>query len=217
MTFVPKKDELIMDGLFEVKQDKIQKAAEAYGKFMDEVLPGWQEDPHSKETPLRVAKAFINDIAKNVGKDAAKPHIKSFENEEGYTGLIFQGGIPVKSLCAHHHQSIFGQAYVSYIPGKNKEDKIIGLSKLNRIVEYYSRMPQVQERLTKQIHDEVDRLCKGNRGVAVVIRAKHACAGLRGVNHHDSEMQTAQLSGYFFDNEIGTRQELYSMIDSCNK
>jgi GTP cyclohydrolase I len=103
-------------------------------------------------------------------------------------------------------------AHVGYISGKEVTDMVVGLSKLNRIVEFYSHRPNIQESLTKQIHDQIDELCVGNRGVAVVIESQHCCVKCRQL-HHDSVMKTSQLSGYFHTNEIGTRQEFFNLID----
>lgn len=192
--------------------DLIEQASRAYAAYMDVVLPGWQEDPNAKDTPRRVAKSFINDLTVGLRNQLAP--ITQFKNADGYDGIVFQGNIPIKSLCSHHHQNIYGVAHVAYIP--SADGKIIGLSKLNRIVEFFSRRPQVQENLTMQIHNKINELIEGNKGVAVVMQAKHMCASHRGVNH-DSIMQTAKLSGFFFDNEIGTRAELYNMINQITK
>jgi GTP cyclohydrolase I len=104
-------------------------------------------------------------------------------------------------------------AHVAYIAGKEKTDMVIGLSKLNRIVDFYSRRPNIQESLTKQIHDHIDRLCVGNRGVAVVVESQHNCVKCRGIKQ-DSVMKTSQLSGYFWTNEVGSRAELFSLIEN---
>lgn len=193
------------------EQDKmIEEMAVHYGNFLTAAGFDWKADEHSANTPLRVAKAWIHDIIK--GSVSEQPKIKAFPNDEGYTGLICQTKIPVISLCAHHNLTFHGVAHVAYIPGKDKEDLLIGLSKLNRIVEFYAARPNIQESLTKQIHDHINDLCKGNRGVAVVIESQHFCVKCRGVKH-DSVMKTSQMSGYFFSNEIGTRQEFFNLID----
>ena len=188
----------------------IARASIHYGAFLNALGFDWKKDPHSQNTPLRVAKAWINDLIS--GSVSKEPNITSFPNNEGYTGLICQTRIPVVSLCAHHNLPFIGVAHMAYIPGKSKTSRVIGLSKLNRIVDFYSRRPNIQESLTKQIHDHTNRLCKGNRGVAVVIEAQHNCVLCRGVKH-DSMMKTSQLSGYFWTNEIGTRQEFFQLID----
>ena len=195
----------------EEKQYMIEQAAIYYGQFLNALGFDWTKDPHSANTPKRVAKAWINDLI--AGSVNPEPVITSFPNSEGYTGLICQTRIPVISMCSHHNLGFLGLAHVAYIPGKEKTDKVIGLSKLNRIVDFYSRRPQVQESLTKQIHDHIDKLCIGNRGVAVVIESTHNCVRCRGLNH-ESVMKTSQLSQYFWTNEIGTRAEFFSLIEN---
>jgi GTP cyclohydrolase I len=192
------------------KERKIIKAAKAYAKYMDVLLPGWQQDDNSKNTPMRVAKAFVEDIGR--GLYTPPPKITTFENAEVYKGIVLQANIPVKSLCSHHHQNIFGIAHVAYLPNP---EKYIGLSKLNRIVEYVSRTPQVQENMTQQIHDYINDLVRDNGGVAVIITAKHMCVSHRGVNQ-DSDMSTAVLSGAFF-NDDKVRSELYKLIEYSKK
>ncbi len=196
----------------EEKNELIERAAEAYAKYMDIILPGWREDPNSKETPLRVSKAFINDIS--AGLYNKFPKITAFENVEGYEGIVLQSNIPVKSFCSHHHQNISGHAHVAYIPSKT--GKVIGLSKLNRITDHISRTPAVQENLTVLIHSAVDTLCENNLGVAVIIRAKHNCCSHRGIRH-DSDMSTAVLSGGFKTNTDGVKDELYQLIQNAEK
>jgi len=194
----------------EEKQQMIEQAAEHYGRFLTALGFDWAADPHSAETPKRVAKAWVKDLI--AGSINPPPDVTAFPNDEGYSGLVCQTRIPVVSLCAHHNLAFTGVAHVAYIPGKQATDMVIGLSKLNRIVDHYSRRPNIQESLTKQIHDEVDRLCIGNRGVAVVIESVHNCVRCRGIKN-DSIMKTSQLSGYFHTNEVGTRVEFFNLID----
>ena len=194
----------------EEKAQMIEQAAEYYGKFLNALGFDWTQDPHSANTPKRVAKAWVHDLIK--GSLSEEPEITAFPNDEGYTGIICQTRIPVVSLCAHHNLQFTGVAHVAYIPGKEKSDMVIGLSKLNRIVDFYSRRPNIQESLTKQIHDHIDKLCIGNRGVAVVIESQHNCVKCRGIKN-DSVMKTSQMSGYFWTNEIGTRAEFFNLID----
>jgi GTP cyclohydrolase I len=194
----------------EEKAQMIDEAAKYYGQFLTAMGFDWAADEHSANTPRRVAKAWVNDLI--AGSINPEPEIRAFPNDEGYTGLICQTRIPVVSLCAHHNLSFTGVAHVAYIAGKEKTDMVIGLSKLNRIVDYYSRRPNIQESLTKQIHDHIDRLCIGNRGVAVVIESQHNCVKCRGIKQ-DSVMKTSQMSGYFWTNEVGTRHEFFALID----
>jgi GTP cyclohydrolase I len=194
----------------EEKLQMIEEAADYYGKFLTALGFDWKADPHSANTPMRVSKAWVRDLI--AGSINPAPEVTAFPNDEGYTGLICQTRIPVMSMCAHHNLTFSGVAHVAYIAGKAKTDMVIGLSKLNRIVDFYSRRPNIQESLTKQIHDMVDELCVGNRGVAVVIESQHNCVRCRGIKN-DSVMKTSQMSGYFHTNEIGTRQEFFNLID----
>ena len=191
----------------EEKEIIIDKAAAAYEKYMDALGFDWRNDPNSADTPRRVAKAFVNDLAE--GCYNVPPKITAFDNVDKYDGLVFQGNIKVNSFCSHHHLPFIGQAHVSYIPGK--DGKVIGLSKINRIVEWFSRRPQVQENLTMQIHNYMNEVCIDNKGIAGLVSANHTCAGLRGVKH-DSIMKTARMSGAFLDKTDLTRQEFYDFI-----
>lgn len=190
----------------EERQKMIEEAAFHYGKYMDALRIDWTNDPNSSDTPMRVAKAFVNDLAEGCYKNP--PKITAFDNVDKYDGMVFQGNIDVKSICSHHHLTFIGHAHVAYIPGI--DGKVIGLSKLNRIVEWFARRPQVQENLTEQIHAYLNEICKDNLGVAVIIEANHMCACVRGVRH-DSTMMTSKLSGAFKEN-VATRDEFYKFI-----
>jgi len=196
----------------EEKEIIINKAATAYEQYLDALGFDWRNDPNSTNTPRRVAKAFVEDLA--AGCYNNPPRVTSFPNDGGYDGMVFQGGIPVKSLCSHHHLPFVGKAYVAYIP--SIEGRVIGLSKLNRIVEFYSRRPQIQEGLTGQVHKAIDEVCEGNRGVAVVISATHTCACLRGIKHDGCEMKTSKLSGDYM-NDPAVRAEYYQFIADMHK
>lgn len=190
------------------KKRMIHEAADAYAKFMDCLKIDWQNDPNSSDTPNRVAKAFVNDLIK--GCYSEEPKITSFDNVDQYDGLIFQGNIKLISMCSHHHLGFTGKAHVAYIP--SPDGKIIGLSKLNRIVDFYARRPQVQENLTMQIHNHINKYTPGNIGVAVIVEANHTCCSNRGIGH-DSIMKTSKLSGVFMDNQNLARSEFYKFID----
>tara|TARA_B100001971_G_C18068150_1_gene471587 strand:+ start:200 stop:829 length:630 start_codon:yes stop_codon:yes gene_type:complete len=187
-------------------KNMIEEAAEHYGRYMTALGFDWKNDPNSEDTPIRVAKAFVNDLAEGVYSDP--PKITAFDNVDGYDGIVFQGNIKLHSLCSHHHLPFIGNAHVAYLP--SVDGKVIGLSKLNRIVEFYARRPQVQENLTMQIHEHIHKECTQNIGVAVMIEANHMCACVRGVKH-DSIMKTAKLSGKFKDTDRA-REEFYNFI-----
>lgn len=190
-------------------EQRIQDATIAYGKFLDALGFDWRSDPNMKDTPMRVSKMTVNELYSGIFHNA--PNITSFDNVDEYNGIVFQGNIELKSSCSHHVLPFVGKAHVAYIPGS----KVIGLSKLNRIVDYFARRPQVQENLTNQIHSFIDKVCEGNEGVAVVIEANHMCACVRGVQH-DSTMMTSKLSGAF-KNHPDTKHEFYEFISYLKK
>ena len=195
----------------EERQAIIEKATKAYEAYLDALGFDWRNDPNSTDTPRRVAKAFVNDLA--TGCYDEPPKVTSFPSD-GYDGIVSQCNIPVKSLCSHHHLAFTGVAHVAYIP--SLEGRVIGLSKLNRIVEFFARRPQIQEGLTIQIHNAIDEVCEKNQGVAVVVKAQHTCACLRGVKHDGCYMVTSKLSKDFMD-DSKTRQEFYDFIKMAEK
>ena len=188
------------------QQNMIREAAKHYGRYMTALGFDWKNDPNSSDTPMRVAKAFVTDLAH--GCYNHEPKITAFDNVDEYDGMVFQGNIKVNSFCSHHHLPFIGQAHVAYLP--SMDGKIIGLSKLNRIVEFYSRRPQVQETRTMQIHKHIERVCENTLGVGVMVEANHMCACVRGVKH-DATMKTAKLSNAFKDVDR-VREEFYNFI-----
>ena len=185
----------------------VEEAAEAYGKFLDALGCEWRKDPNSEDTPRRVAKAYVFDLWK--GRYDAPSEITAFPSD-GYDGIVQESNIPVTSMCSHHHQTIGGKVSIAYVPSKN--GKVVGLSKLNRIVEHFGRRGAIQEQLTVAIHNAIDKICEGNLGVAVMIDATHNCVSCRGVKHHGASMQTAKLTGCFL-NEDSARAEFYKNIE----
>jgi GTP cyclohydrolase I len=181
----------------------IEEATEHYGKFLTALGVDWENDPNSSNTPRRVAKAYVNDLWK--GRYEPLDSVTSFPSD-GYDGVVFEGGIPITSMCSHHHQTINGLCHIAYIP--TLEGRVVGLSKLNRIVEHFSRRGAIQEQLTVAIHNAVDQICEGNIGVAVMIEATHNCVSCRGVKHQGASMKTSKLSGSFL-NEDSARSEFY--------
>lgn len=186
------------------KERIIKKATIAYGKYMDALGFDWKNDPNAHDTPRRVAKAMVNDLIS--GCYTNPPSITSFPSD--YTGIVFEGNIPLISMCAHHHQTIEGVCHIAYVAQRN----VIGLSKLNRIVEHYGRRPQIQEDIVSQIHSAVNKACTDNRGVAVLVSAKHNCVSCRGVKHQGCLTKTSVLSGDFMD-DPATRSEFYEFIN----
>jgi len=192
------------------KDEMIYKAAIAFGEFLDALKCDWRNDPNSNDTPRRVAKAYVNDLW--AGRYDQAPDITAFPSD-GYDGMVFEGGIPLTSMCSHHHQTISGKVHVAYIPGK--ESKVIGLSKLNRLVEHFSRRGAIQEQLTVAIHNSIDTIINDNNGVAVMIEATHNCVQCRGVKHGGASMKTSKLTGAF-KKDPATRNEFYEFQRGYN-
>jgi GTP cyclohydrolase I len=184
----------------------IEDAARAFGEFLTALGCDWENDPNSSDTPRRVAKAYVYDLWK--GRYEPMDKITAFPSD-GYDGIVFEGNIPVTSMCSHHHQAITGRVHIGYVP--SKDGKVVGLSKLNRIVEQFARRGAIQEQLTVAIHNAVDKICEGNLGVAVMIEAGHNCVSCRGVKHQGASMKTAKLSGCFL-NEDSARAEFYEFV-----
>jgi GTP cyclohydrolase IA len=148
-------------------------------------------DDSLQGTPHRVAKMYVNEIFRGLNPEN-KPHAKLFENRYAYNQMLVERDITLYSYCEHHFVPIIGKAHVAYIPDKH----VVGLSKLNRIVQYYAKRPQVQERLTMQIADELKSVLF-TENVAVFIEADHLCVMSRGVNDVSSSTITTEYAGLF--------------------
>lgn len=187
----------------------IANAEKAYGKFLDALGVDWKNDPNSMETPRRVSKAYVNDLWR--GRYEIPTEITAFPSD-GYNGIVLERDIPVTSMCSHHHQAILGNVHIAYIPGP--EGKVIGLSKLNRLVEYFSKRPQVQERLTMQVGKALQTVLQ-TQDVAVMMDAKHLCVSSRGVKDDSSNTITTFFGGKF--QEEKTRMEFLQYVDINEK
>ena len=184
-------------------QLKIELIAKHFKEIMH-VLGLDLADESLKGTPLRVAKMFINEHFKGLDpKNKQTPTL--FENSYDYSEMLVEKDIEFYSTCEHHFVPIFGKAHVSYI----SSGQVIGLSKLNRIVDYYSKRPQVQERLTIQIAEELKSVLK-TQDVAVVMDAKHLCVASRGIKDTSSSTVTASYHGKFKESE--TRAEFLKYV-----
>ena len=193
------------------KNKMIDKAEKAYGKFLDALKCDWRNDPNSSDTPRRVAKAYVNDLW--AGRYTAMSPITSFPSD-GYDGIIIERNIPLTSMCSHHHQTIKGVVHIGYVAGEGGQ--VIGLSKLNRIVELFGRRGAIQEQLTAAIHQAVNKICKDNKGVITTIVATHNCVSCRGVKHDGASMVTTKASGVFRDNENLARKEFFDSLKVNN-
>jgi len=161
-------------------------------------------DDSLRDTPGRVAKMYVEEVFSGLDP-LNKPDITLFNNIYKYSGMLVEKNISLYSYCEHHFVPIAGKAYVAYIPN----GKVIGLSKINRVVQYYSKRPQVQERLTGQIAEALKEiLCTAD--VAVMIDAVHYCVASRGVQDTNSSTITTHYSGKFLNTD--ERKEFLSML-----
>lgn len=151
-------------------------------------------DDSLQDTPTRVAKMFVRELFWGLDTDNF-PKCTTVENKMGYDEMVLVRDISVMSQCEHHWQNIVGVAHVAYIPN----DKVLGLSKLNRVVEYFARRPQIQERMTEQVYFALAHIL-GTPDVAVVIEADHYCVKARGIQDGSSRTTTSKLGGGFKDN-----------------
>jgi GTP cyclohydrolase I len=149
-------------------------------------------DPNLADTPLRVARSYRELFAGL--HPGAEPDLRTFPNSDGYSQVVAVTGIPFHSVCAHHFLPFFGTAHVAYLP----KDRVVGLSKLARVVEHFARRPQIQERLTEQIVDLLDRRLRP-AGVMVLLQASHFCMEMRGVRKPGTRTTTSAWRGAFSD------------------
>lgn len=170
--------------------DKKNKISILFEEIMD-VMGLDLTDDSLKGTPDRVAKMYIDEIFSGLNPKN-KPKIALFDNKYHYNQMLVEKNITFYSNCEHHFVPIIGKAHIAYI----SSGKVIGLSKLNRIVQYYAKRPQVQERLTNQIGEELKSIL-GTEDVAIIIDAKHLCVSSRGIKDESSATVTSFYSGAF--------------------
>jgi GTP cyclohydrolase IA len=181
---------------------------ERIAKAVREILEAMGEDPERdglRDTPERVARMYA-EICSGLHEDADTHLAVTFE--AGHDEMVMVRDIPLQSVCEHHIIPFIGRAHVAYIPGK--DGRITGLSKLARLVDAYAKRPQVQERLTAQVADEIDRTLDP-RGVMVVMEAEHLCMTMRGVRKPGSTTVTSAVRG-LFRTSVATREEAMRFI-----
>ena len=184
------------DEKIEVIKDDVRHIMETLGLDLS--------DDSLKGTPNRVAKMFVNEIFGGLDP-TKKPKASTFENKYQYGEMLVEKNITVYSTCEHHFLPIVGRAHVAYI----SNGTVVGLSKMNRIVDYFSKRPQVQERLTIQIVKELQNVLN-TKDVACVIDAKHLCVNSRGIRDIESSTVTSEFGGKFKDKE--TKREFLDYI-----
>lgn len=194
---------------FEKDDDlKIELIEKRFTEIM-EILGLDLTDDSLKGTPKRVAKMYVKEIFSGLDPKN-RPETKLFDNKFQYNELLVEKNITFYSNCEHHFVPFFGRAHVAYMP----KEEVIGLSKINRIVQYYAKRPQVQERLTLQIAEDLKKTL-GTDDVAVVIEAKHLCVSSRGINDTNSVTFTGHYDGNFKKEEY--KKEFLSYLSQGDK
>ena len=205
--YVSRLEEVKLIDIFYDVPEKMTDGLRMMLEGLKEVYPKLDLDNgHFVQTPSRVARMFI-ELCAGLAQDPAV-HLQTSLEEGQYGGIILIKDIEFTSLCAHHFAIFRGKAHVGYIP-KNK--RIIGLSKINRIVEILAARPQVQEQLTFQIADTINKHLKP-KGIAVVVEAEHDCIAVRGVKSKGSITKTSEMRGIFLTNYRNCKNEFMSLI-----
>lgn len=184
---------------------KIKKIEKAFTSILEELGMDLTDDS-LEETPKRVAKMYVNEIFWGLNPDYF-PKCTTIQNKMGYDEMVIERDVTSMSNCEHHLVTIDAKVDVAYIPKK----VVLGLSKMNRIVEYFSRRPQVQERLAEQVYHALSFIL-GTEDVAVSIRGVHYCVKMRGVEDHSSNTVTSKLGGAF-KTDPSLRQEFLSLTN----
>jgi GTP cyclohydrolase I len=162
-----------------------------------------ESDPNLKDTDYRVAKMYLEMFSGL--SEGAEPDITCFPNEENYTSMVMEKEIPFYSMCAHHFVPFYGHAHLAYIPS----ERILGLSKMPRIVEFYAKRPQLQERMTEQIAEYMQHNLQP-QGVMVVLEARHLCVEMRGIKKPGAVTVTSALRGIFLNKPV--REEFLDLL-----
>jgi GTP cyclohydrolase I len=191
------------DAFMKSDEEKMANIEKLFGGIMEE-LGLDLTDESLKGTPYRVAKMYVKELFHGL-KEENKPSLSVFDNKYQYNKMLVEKDISFSSACEHHFLPIIGKAHVGYI----SSGKVIGLSKINRVVEYYGRRPQVQERMTLQIYNELKDALK-TEDVIVIIEAEHLCVSTRGINDKTSRTTTLEYGGKF--TEMDLRNEFYQFI-----
>jgi GTP cyclohydrolase I len=192
------------DAFYKSDQEKMIVIEEHFEAIMQEMGLDMTDDS-LKGTPHRVAKMFIKEIFSGLDPKN-KPKISVFDNSYNYDKMLVEADISFNSTCEHHFLPIIGKAHIGYV----SSGKVIGLSKLNRIVDYYSRRPQVQERLIMQIFNDLKEILD-TENVIVVMEAKHLCVSSRGIQDESSYTSTIQYGGIF--NQKENRNDFFNLVN----
>jgi GTP cyclohydrolase I len=200
-------DTPLRDDAFMLTDDDKMEIIEGHFKQIMLTLGLDLNDDSLKGTPHRVAKMYVNEIFKGLNPENM-PRISVFDNKYKYNQMLVEKNINLNSSCEHHFLPIMGKAHVAY----KSSGKVIGLSKINRIVDHFAKRPQVQERLTVQIANELMKILD-TEDVAVVIEAKHMCVSSRGIEDESSTTLTAEYHGQFKDEKVKEEFLKYLSLD----
>lgn len=195
------------EGAFDLSDKEKKERIAFHFALIMETLGLDLNDDSLKGTPKRVAKMYVDEIFNGLNPKN-KPKIALFDNKYQYNEMVVEKNISFYSNCEHHFVPIIGKAHVAY----KSNGKVIGLSKLNRVVQYYAKRPQVQERLTNQIANDLKEIL-GTDDVAVMIDAKHLCVSFRGVKDDTSSTFTSFYGGDFKKEDV--KRELFTIIKNC--
>ncbi|MCK5824432.1 MAG: GTP cyclohydrolase I FolE [Ichthyobacteriaceae bacterium] len=201
-------DTPMRDDAFDKSDDEKKEVIEQYFANIMETLGLDLTDDSLQGTPRRVAKMFVNEIFSGLNPKN-KPKMSSFDNKYQYGEMLVEKNITVYSTCEHHFLPIVGKAHIAYI----SKGKVVGLSKMNRLVEYYAKRPQVQERMTMQIVKDLQETL-GTKDVACIIDAKHLCVNSRGVSDVASSTVTSEYGGAFKDDKVKKEFLGYIKLDT---
>ena len=185
-----------------VEPERIERIARHVRSILEELGLDLR-DPNLSETDQRVAKMYLEMFSGLA--EGARPTVTCFPNDEGYSSMVMERDIPFYSLCAHHLVPFYGHAHIAYIP----EERILGLSKFARVLEFYAKRPQLQERLTEQVANFLVEALSP-KGVMIVIDARHLCVEMRGVKKPGALTTTSAIRGCFHDRKV--REEFLDLL-----
>jgi GTP cyclohydrolase IA len=193
---------LDLSGIGAAQQEKVVKIA-GHVRGILQALELDASDPNLAETDLRVAKMYL-EMFQGLA-EGAEPRVTTFPNDEGYSHMVMETQLPFYSMCAHHLVPFYGHAHIAYVP----RERILGLSKFSRILEFYAKRPQLQERLTEQVVTFLEEKLQP-QGAMVVIEARHLCVEMRGVKKPGAVTVTSAIRGIFHQKPV--REEFLDLL-----
>ncbi|MEM6892158.1 MAG: GTP cyclohydrolase I FolE [Bacteroidota bacterium] len=193
------------DAFVRTDDEKVETIKFHFKKIMEELGLDLTDESLSG-TPYRFAKMYVKELFYGLNPEN-KPKISTFPNTYGYHQILVEQDINIDSSCEHHFLPIVGKAHVGYIP----KDKVVGLSKINRLVDYYAHRPQVQERLSLQVFEDLKNILE-TEDVIVMVHAKHLCVSSRGIKDKESFTTTMEYGGVF--NSVEKRTEFFNLLNN---